>query len=455
MSKRAYTGKARGRPKGKETDVAVLREDGTFEHKSRKEIPIDASSFEEPEGAPGSSCENAGTEESVGQVGAARNCDRPGGNGAQEWQQDLPDLEDPPAEGAGTAFTENSAAALYCNQLLSVCHGCLPPLLPAAPADSPLESLPEVTFCMPAFDTKKGGLDHQEYAMPGLCQVSLDGGGTGIAHWCNCCPDMELQKSIFSGVRHPPLSLEYLGGQAEKCIHLDALLMLAASLKLDPRALCALPQVGVPDGEQIEADDGVYLLPFVGEAPKAWVLGTTATECIVVVETRSGGRRCTHCYGKGKEKCWHVQKVLGERVLVAASQMTAAAFEARFQEDFDIETGKRKLKCQSRKTIPELHENDEQLAGVLRARGNGSLRFPEICRVEREEGSVCGGCGDRVENGVETVVSGTIFHLLAPVTTQVETRTCKCGKVWHYDGRHDAVLNFNDRYLFSYELLNW
>ncbi|GAQ79419.1 hypothetical protein KFL_000300170 [Klebsormidium nitens] len=250
MSKRANTGKARGRPKGKETDVAVLREDGTFEHKSRRDILEDPRLFQEREGAAETTNGNAVPEDPVRQGGAVENSD----------------------QGAG--FAAGSEADLE-------------------------EGLPEVSFCMPEFDRKKGTLNHQAYAMPGLCQIAVLGGGVGIAHWCSCCPEMELQKSIFSGVRHPPLSPQYLCGQADKCIHLEVLIMLAASLRLDAEGLCGLPRVGASGGEDDAEGDGVYLLPFVGEAPKAWVLGTSATECIVVIETKTGGRRCTSCYGKG------------------------------------------------------------------------------------------------------------------------------------------------------------
>ncbi|GAQ79418.1 hypothetical protein KFL_000300160 [Klebsormidium nitens] len=138
-----------------------------------------------------------------------------------------------------------------------------------------------------------------------------------------------------------------------------------------------------------------------------------------------------------------------------AARMSAAAFEVRFREEFDVGTGKRKLKCRSRKPIAELHESDEHLVDILRGRGDGSRKFPDSCSVERVEALVCLGCGRQMEDSEGTTVDGTIFHLLAPVPTRVEVWSCNCGRTWHYDGRGDGVLNFNDKYLFSYELLNW
>jgi hypothetical protein len=68
---------------------------------------------------------------------------------------------------------------------------------------------------------------------------------------------------------------------------------------------------------------------------------------------------------------------------------------------------------------------------------------------------MCDSCGRTFADSTTTEVAGTIFHLLAPLLVQVQIRRCGCGKVWHYDGRADGVLNFNDKYMYSYEILQW
>jgi hypothetical protein len=205
----------------------------------------------------------------------------------------------------------------------------MPPTLPSGLDDA--EELQESNFCMPGFDEKKGLLDYNTFAMQGLCMVPLVGGGTGMAYWCNCCPELELQKCIFSGCSHGQQKSSFLDGQVPQCLHLEAPLKLGQAVKLGAHDLCNQTNIsrGAFNGRPVE--EQVVLLPFRGGAPKAVLLGTTRSACVVVVEKSPGRWNCTECCGKGKLKCWHVQIVVGSCVPVDLSGLTAEQFEQQLE----------------------------------------------------------------------------------------------------------------------------
>jgi hypothetical protein len=105
--------------------------------------------------------------------------------------------------------------------------------------------------------------------------------------------------------------------------------------------------------------------------------------------------------------------------------------------------------------IPEAHRADQQLAALLMKRSKGQVSFPQVCQVEVPSEGKCESCGRLWAECSVSLVPGTIFHLLAPLQTHVQIGSCPCGRVWHYDGRSDGILNFNNKYLFSYEILEW
>lgn len=377
------------RTRGTEGGISIRGEDGQFRQKSWKEISPELSS---------SSGESGGHVPVGGPVQPPHNA----GGGTSDPQRH--NFADEPVDyGAGGVddhgdATENSGGPAaqdcqqpslldsYVHQLLSIHQNCVPPLVPSGLEQAAEQH--ESTFCVPGFDLKKRSLTYEQFAMPGLRRVPLIEGGFGVAHWCTCCPELELQKCIFSGLSHGRQEQAFLDDQVPQCLHLEAVLKLAGAVNLDAHSLCGLSKSRPEeDAEDRGASDRLLVLPYQGTAPRAMLVGTVASGCVVVVEKVPGRWNCTQCYGKGKQNCWHIQAIVGSQEEVTPSRMTASEFEEQFKLDFDPTTGKRRLRCLSRATIPEAHRADPALADILLRRGRGELAFPARCVVEADGGA--------------------------------------------------------------------
>ncbi|GAQ92690.1 hypothetical protein KFL_010960010, partial [Klebsormidium nitens] len=379
---------------------------------------------------------------------------------------EVPSRAQDPAIAPINAPAADPVLEKYCSQLLSKCRE-LPPGLPLSE-----DSQGQAAFCVPAVSFPSGEIDWTRFEFPGLKMITLRESGSGAVWWCSCSDDLVLQRSLFEGLSKTAMDRTFLAGLVGQCYHLKVLLRIGSTLGLQIEDLCRRqvvipPAVRVAELEIDSEADGERLV-IVTSVPLPWsgkdglpivLVGCASRGYAVVRQTTRGTWACTTCSGSGRIKCWHVQAQVEEvatgSVPSSRPGLTAAEFEERLRRALDLSTGMRRLTCLSRVQIPEPHLIGPELADVLKRRGALDLRFPLRCSIRSElRGAQC-GCGRSWEEAEKKWVPGTIFHLTAPVTTEVEEWTCPCGGKKHYDGASEGLLNFSNVYLFSYELLNW
>ncbi|GAQ89981.1 hypothetical protein KFL_005850050 [Klebsormidium nitens] len=329
----------------------------------------------------------------------------------------------------------------------------------------------QAAVCVPAISLSSGDVDWMRFEFPGVKTITLGESGPGAVWWCSCSDDLILHRSLFEALSRTAIDRSFLAGLAGQCYHLKVLLRIASTLglqieDLSRRQAVLSPAVRVAELEIDTEAEGERLVS-VSSIPLPWsgkdglptvLVGCASKGYAVVRRTSRGTLACTSCSGSGRIKCWHVQAQVEEAsALVPPSKaLTAAEFEERLKRALsDLSTGMRRLTCLSRVRVEEPHLIGPELADILKRRGTLELRFPPKCSIKTELPGVQCGCGRSWEAAEKKWVSGTIFHLTAPVSTEVEEWACLCGGKKHYDGASVGLLNFSNVYLFSYELLNW
>lgn len=369
-----------------------------------------------------------------------------------------------PAVAPPTAQAPDPTLERYCSQLLSKCRE-LPPGLPLGE-----DSQGQAAFCIPALSLPSGDVDWTRFEFPGVKMITLGESEQGAVWWCSCSDDLVLQKSLFEGLSKIAVDRTFLAGLVGQCYHLKVLLRIESTLGLQIEDLCKRhvvipPAVRVAELEIDTEAEGERLVS-VSSVPLPWsgkdglptvLVGCASRGYAVVRQTSRGTWACTTCSGSGRIKCWHVQAQVEEATgsVPPSRGLSAAEFEERLKRALDLSTGMRRLTCLSREQISEPHLIGPELADVLKRRGTLELRFPLRCSINPEaQGAQC-SCGLSWGAAKKRWVPGTMFHLTAPVPTEVEEWTCACGGKKHYDGALEGLLNFSNVYLFSYELLNW